>query len=58
MKNKKILFKYNDFIYYTIKDTRTCYYKAKLNNKRVTKQTRISKEKFYNDILRLKKSSK
>jgi len=55
MKNKKIVYKNKNWVYYYVKNIRTYYYRAKMNNKKMTKQTRIKKEKFYKDIKRLSK---
>lgn len=58
MKTRKIIYTNKKIVFFTIKDKRTFYYKGKLNNKKIVNKIRVSKDKMYLDIIKLKKTSK
>lgn len=49
-----VVYKKNKFVYFYMINIRKNYFKAKLQNKKITNKLRISKKQFYKEINRLK----
>lgn len=57
-RTRRTIYKNNKWIYYILTNLRPIYYKAKLNKQKESAKTRVSKDKFYREIKRLKRLNK